>query len=119
MEDRARLCYLDADMLVLQNIDFLFHASATGFWATPDCAAGRLTEAERADCALLHACNGKKPHYFNAGMFVMTPSVAELRDFEEALESGRCHVGGYAEQDFLNSYYKVRNMYTHIHIYWF
>ena len=43
----CRLVYLDADMLVLRNIDALF-ALPPGFYAAPDCAAGRATPAERA-----------------------------------------------------------------------
>ena len=100
-EEYDRLVYLDADMLVLENIDHLF-ALPPGFFAAPDCAAGRPTAAERDACALLQ----RQPSYFNAGMFVMAPSVAQLRALQEALLTGRCRVGGYAEQDALNWFFQ-------------
>lgn len=106
MEEHERLIYLDADMLVCRNIDHLFHLPHSFFWAAPDCAAGRKTQAERDACALLRACCGEQPDYFNAGMFVMTPCLEQLEDFGEALDSAP--IAGYAEQDFLNHYFKVR-----------
>ena len=48
----------------------------------------------------------EQPDYFNAGMFVMTPCLEQLEDFGEALDSAP--IAGYAEQDFLNHYFKVR-----------
>lgn len=104
LEEYSRLVYLDADMLVIQNLDALFHLPP-GFWAAPDCAAGRPTQAERNACALLHADKCGRPSYFNAGMFVMTPSVKELARIEAALEAGELIIGGYAEQDALNCFY--------------
>ena len=101
-----RLVYLDADMLVLKNIDHLFDLPP-GFYAAPDCAAGRRTQAERDDCALLRPA-GQRPHYFNAGMFAMAPSRAQLAGFHAALATGAARVGSYAEQDLLNHQLKVR-----------
>ena len=109
MVEYERVVYLDADMLCCKNIDHLFtelHEKA--FWAVPDCAAGRLTEEERAACALLLASSGKRPNYFNAGMFVFTPSVALFEDFGRACRHGKFPIAGFAEQDFLNAYFKVR-----------
>ena len=67
----------------------------------------RMWEWEEYDrlvyaCALLQ----RQPSYFNAGMFVMAPSVAQLRALQEALLTGRCRVGGYAEQDALNWFFQ-------------
>jgi alpha-N-acetylglucosamine transferase len=58
-----RLCYLDADMLVVRNPDHLFDLPGD-FLAVPDCSFGRKTAAERDACPYF-ACNGN--HYFNAG----------------------------------------------------
>ena len=91
-----------------KNIDHLFHLPHGFFWAAADCSAGRKTQKERDACALHRLSRGEQPHYFNAGMFVMTPCMNQLEDFGEALNSGRCLVEGYAEQDFLNHYYKAR-----------
>jgi lipopolysaccharide biosynthesis glycosyltransferase len=144
MEDYDILVYLDADMLVLRNIDFLFHLPmnrahgaqtstttatkplengvAPHLWAVPDCAAGRPTEEERAQCSLLpHKIENRnkdankksqksaRQHcysYFNAGMFIFSPSITQLHNFTETLSSGTCPIQGYAEQDFLNHYFK-------------
>ena len=37
----------------------------------------------------------------------MSPSKADFQRFGELLASGAVTIGGYAEQDFLNEYYKV------------
>lgn len=60
-----RLAYLDADMIVLRNIDTLFRLPP-GFYAAADCAAGRATQAERDACPLFRP---DVPHYFNAGVW--------------------------------------------------
>jgi inositol 3-alpha-galactosyltransferase len=102
-----RIVYLDADMLVLRNLDHLFELpeeedGGGALWAAPDCAAGRETLAERAACALLRS----RPHYFNAGLMVLRPSTARFHSFGAALHSGTARVGGYAEQDLLNSVFE-------------
>ncbi|KAL4442954.1 hypothetical protein ABPG77_008445 [Micractinium sp. CCAP 211/92] len=102
LEQYERLVYLDADMLVLRNVDALFNLPP-GFYAGPDCTAGRKSQAERDGCPLFF------PHerrYFNAGFFVMAPSAAELARFGALLDAGEVPIGGYAEQDFLNAVYK-------------
>lgn len=96
-DDFARLVYLDADMLVVRNIDHLVDLPP-GFYAAPDCAYGRAMQAERDACALLPRGGASRPAYFNAGMFVMTPSRRELRRFEALLVAGEIPVGGFAEQ---------------------
>ncbi|PSC71445.1 glycosyl transferase [Micractinium conductrix] len=103
LEQYERLIYLDADMILLRSIDHLFDLPH-GFWAgavqAPDCTAGRQTLAERDACPLF-CCD--RPQYFNAGLFVMQPSAAELARFECMLAAGKAVVGGYAEQDLLNA----------------
>jgi inositol 3-alpha-galactosyltransferase len=96
-----RLVYLDADVLVVQNIDHLFYLPP-GFYAVPDCAFGRATQAERDACPLLPLPGAAKAGPFNAGMMVITPSRRELRRFEALLATGDIPIGGFAEQDFLN-----------------
>ncbi|KAL4457680.1 hypothetical protein ABPG75_012545 [Micractinium tetrahymenae] len=109
LEQYERLVYLDADMIVLRNIDALF-ALPPGFYAAPDCTAGRKSQAERDGCPLFF------PHqrrYFNAGFFVMSPSAAELARFGALLAAGAVPICGYAEQDFLNAVYQARLVGVH------
>lgn len=131
MEEYNLLVYLDADMLVLKNIDPLFYLatayqqekkhrqthptsnnSPSLLWAVPDCASGRETEQERSQCSLLphnytkDTTKGHHYSYFNAGMFIFAPSIAEFNKFTQALSSGACPIQGYAEQDFLNHYFQ-------------
>lgn len=101
-EEYSRLVYLDADMIVLKNIDHLFQT--VGFHAALDCTAGRHSQAEQDACPLFN--NAPKVRYFNAGMFVMTPNKKQFEKFKTLLASGDCNVEGYAEQDFLNDYYE-------------
>jgi hypothetical protein len=37
----------------------------------------------------------------------MTPSRAQLQEFEDLLLRGAISIGGFAEQDFLNAYFKA------------
>ena len=152
MEEYDYLVYLDADMLVAKNIDHLFHLPTMAvqqrqqeqkrqkkqlfhslehsngvnpvIWAVPDCAAGRPTEEERAQCSLLpqniknikiwkqkesgslHHSSTCSYSYFNAGMFICRPSIAQFQDFHLALSTGTYPIEGYAEQDFLNAYFQ-------------
>ncbi|KAL4534618.1 hypothetical protein Ndes2526B_g05553 [Nannochloris sp. 'desiccata'] len=133
MEEYDLLVYLDADMLVIRNIDHLFHLprayqqqlqkhqmhpasnispSQSQLWAVPDCAAGRETENERLQCCLFthnhkkHATKNHHYRYFNAGMLIFSPSIALFKSFTQALSSGTCPIQGYAEQDFLNHYFQ-------------
>lgn len=115
-----RLMYLDADMVVMKNIDNLFtDLSHKHFYAVPDCAFGRTTEEERNNCSMgayLKCTNDDAPNslYFNAGFFLMTPSIGQFCEFEKILESTSCPaiIKGYAEQDFLNHYFQVCSFIT-------
>ena len=97
-----RLVYLDADTVVLRNLDHLFDLPGDGLYAVGDCAFGRATEAERRACPFFR--HGR-PHYFNAGFFCMTPSQSEFKRFGRLLSSRAVEIGGFAEQDFLNAVY--------------
>lgn len=103
LEDFDRLIYLDADMAVFKNIDHLFNLPR-GFYAVGDCFGGREEMEVRNSCCYFHP--DEQPGYFNAGFMVLNPSTNELRVMMSALKSGALHVGKFAEQDMLNSYFK-------------
>lgn len=105
MTEWDRLVYLDADMILLRCTDHLFHLPP-GFYAVGDCYGGREFEEERNSCC--HFTPDATPQYFNAGFYVMTPSLDELEEMKRALREGRCPVRFFAEQDFLNGFFKGR-----------
>jgi inositol 3-alpha-galactosyltransferase len=107
--DYDRLVYLDADMVVLQNLDHLFHLPNAPLYAVGDCFGGREEEQERNACC--HSHPEKKPEYFNAGLLVLIPDKKE----RERMESELAKMNGqgiakwrFAEQDFLNLYFEGR-----------
>eukprot|EP00877_Chromochloris_zofingiensis_P003594 jgi/Chrzof1/13235/Cz07g25200.t1 len=122
LEQYSKVVYLDADMIVLRNLDHLFKLE-DGFWAACDCYHGRDAEEEHARCPHYQAADGVQGGaYFNAvglltnlllpspvtaGFFVMSPDSAELSRFEAALSTpeAQAAITDYAEQDFLNWYY--------------
>jgi inositol 3-alpha-galactosyltransferase len=101
-----RLIYLDADMLVLKNIDHLFDLPPAPLYAVGDCYGGREDAEEREACC--HFAPDTQPAYFNAGFLVIAPSRAELAGMAAALAAGAVGVGRFAEQDFLNGYFAGR-----------
>ncbi|KAL4457668.1 hypothetical protein ABPG75_012533 [Micractinium tetrahymenae] len=105
MTEWDRLVYLDADMILLRSTDHLFDLPP-GFCAVGDCYGGREFEEERNSCC--HFTPDATPDYFNAGFYVMTPSLDELGEMRRALKEGRCPVRFFAEQDFLNGFFKGR-----------
>jgi len=131
MTEYERLVYLDADMVVLHNIDHLFSCDKHVFAAAPDCSYGRESQLERDGCCLFgqsisdeeekkegdqkstksiqcHSNHAKAPHYFNAGLFVMTPDASMFDQFHSILrcpQLGPHVVQKYAEQDLLNYVY--------------
>ncbi|KAL4442944.1 hypothetical protein ABPG77_008435 [Micractinium sp. CCAP 211/92] len=105
MTEWDRLIYLDADMILLRSTDQLFDLPP-GFHAVGDCYGGREFEEERNSCC--HFTPDATPEYFNAGFYVMTPSLDELGEMKQALKEGRCPVRFFAEQDFLNGFFKGR-----------
>ncbi|PRW55990.1 glycosyl transferase [Chlorella sorokiniana] len=58
-----------------------------GFYAVGDCYGGREYAEERESCC--HFTPDATPEYFNAGFYVMTPSLAELEEMRAALREGR------------------------------
>lgn len=101
-----RLVYLDADMIVLQNLDHLFTLPPAPLYAVGDCYGGRKDDDERdACCYFTHEC----PEYFNAGFYVMQPDLEELESMKRVL-AAETNIGKwrFAEQDFLNIYFSRR-----------
>ena len=100
-----RLVYLDADMIVLQNLDHLFMLPPAPLYAVGDCYGGRLDDFERNACC--HFTPHECPEYFNAGFYVMKPDLNELENMKESLLTmdGNWR---FAEQDFLNIYFSGR-----------
>ena len=80
LEDIEKVVFLDADTLVLQNIDELFERPA--FAAAPDFFL---------------------PNCFNSGVMVIEPSKALLDSMESKLLQRRTYDGG--DQGFLNDFY--------------
>lgn len=80
MVDFDRVVALDADTLVLQNVDDLFERST--FAAAPDFFL---------------------PDRFNSGVMVLDPSAATFREMMEALAQAGSYDGG--DQGFLNSFF--------------
>jgi glycogenin glucosyltransferase len=80
LDDVARVVLLDADTLVLQNIDDLFERP--GFAAAPDFFL---------------------PDRFNSGVMVVTPSKETFAQMVTALAAAPSYDGG--DQGFLNSFY--------------
>ena len=107
-DEYDRLIYLDADMVLLKNIDHLFVAPGTTLYAVGDCYGGRHDEWERNACC--HFTPEKHPDYFNAGFYVMTPDKKELAAMEAALRGEEMAAAEwrFAEQDFLNVYFAGR-----------
>lgn len=80
LTDVEKVVFLDADTLVLRNIDELFER--------PDFAA---------------APDFFMPHYFNSGVMVLEPSAARLEAMEVALRTSATYDGG--DQGFLNEFF--------------
>jgi lipopolysaccharide biosynthesis glycosyltransferase len=97
--------FLDADMVLRRNIDACF-CLPEGFYACPDCTSGRTNKEERNGCQFFGFCKGVAPNYFNTGFFVFQPSRAVCRQFEKSLGGSWKEQGDFAEQDFLNRFYK-------------
>jgi inositol 3-alpha-galactosyltransferase len=103
-EEYGRLIYLDADMVVQYNIDALFNLPPAPLHAVGDCYGGRETQEERDSCCFFRPEH--HPDYFNAGFYVMRPSKEEFAEMKTSLAKGTMQSGRFAEQDFLNNYFK-------------
>lgn len=101
-----RVVYLDADMLVLKNIDELLETAPSdgmSIRAVQECFCPVVSR--KPLCAYHRPLAPPPWPYFNAGLMVLTPSVETLRHMVSSL--GECDLSGFpfAEQDFLNGYF--------------
>uniref|UniRef100_A0A061R120 Hexosyltransferase n=1 Tax=Tetraselmis sp. GSL018 TaxID=582737 RepID=A0A061R120_9CHLO len=106
-DEYDKLVYLDADTLPMQNIDDMFlapHFSGVLDNMTPDAAFS--SEKFQVPSFLPRASLSCSRAYFNAGVFVFEPSLEELAAMKEALRT--YPVTRFAEQDFLNDFFKGR-----------
>eukprot|EP00850_Spirogloea_muscicola_P002004 SM000007S20964 [mRNA] locus=s7:1251566:1253235:+ [translate_table: standard] len=111
-----RLIYLDADMLVLRNLDHLFQEvppeRLAGVldcfcegWSHPQTRRGRNGYCQVAPDTKPWAGDIPAPAlYFNAGMLVLQPSRGLFRDLLSNLRT--FPPTPLAEQDFLNAYFE-------------
>lgn len=124
-----KLCWVDSDMLVLQNMDEIFDnlkAETDKFAAAPACICNPNRISSYPDywcpenCKFTHlektleaASTGSdlppapKRRYFNAGLLLFRPSLQTLAELEQGIRDRASVLGSYvfAEQDFLNDYY--------------
>ena len=121
-EQYEAIVYLDADMVILKNIDELLeHTLVGGCPASQACHIRAVHECfcavKRGDvpCAYIQQGTSKPsappptPHersYFNAGLFVMRPSRVVFEHMVAALAGFDLSSCPFAEQDFLNAYFK-------------
>eukprot|EP00960_Hanusia_phi_P020257 598278-Hanusia_phi.AAC.4 len=113
LTEYRKMVYLDADMVVRRNIDHLFDEPAE-FLAAQDCynggdpedkARGHYHDPEK--CFYSSSCPCKIKPYFNAGFFVFTPSHETASDMKKTSRSMDVTQLTFAEQDFMNDYFKV------------
>jgi hypothetical protein len=110
------LCYLDADMLVLKNMDELLERRPPPLClrAVPECGCVSMRSQGRCFYSAAQAVasggsgDGGSTLYFNAGLLVLTPNRALLRTMMTALETCDLSAFAYAEQDFLNLFFRHR-----------
>lgn len=109
-----RVVLLDADMIVLKNMDELLDGNrrndvrqACEIEAVHEC----FCAVKRGDtpCAHHHSQDGplqpSASSYFNAGLIALTPSIALFEHMLAALAAIDLSACAFAEQDFLNAYF--------------
>lgn len=109
------MIYLDADIQVYENIDYLFDLPDGHFYAVMDCFCEKTwSHTKQYQIGYCQQCPNKvewpesmgpRPAlYFNAGMFVSEPSLTTC---EKLLSTVRITTPTpFAEQDFLNMFFK-------------
>ena len=124
-----RVVYLDADMVVLKNMDELLERDDGCGRSLPDdggagaCRIGaRIGAVHECFCAVPRGCvacahlapmspkSAPPPpppgSYFNAGLLVLRPSRAVFEHMTSALAAFDLSACPFAEQDFLNDYFR-------------
>ena len=111
-----RVVFLDADMLVRQNIDELFSldlaagtiAATHACRCNPNQIASYPASWTPDNCGYT-ASTSQRENYLNGGLLVLTPDEAVFGDFLEWLAAVEdLSRYPFAEQDFLNEYYRGR-----------
>ncbi|KAL7213967.1 hypothetical protein ACSBR1_026402 [Camellia fascicularis] len=113
LEEYNKMIYLDADVLVMDNIDHLFDLPDGYFYAVSDC----FCEWSHSSQYLIGYCQqcpdkvtwppemgSPPPLYFNAGMFMFEPCHVTYQNLLKAL-----HItppGPFADQDLLNKFFR-------------
>ncbi|KAF5746599.1 galactinol synthase 1 [Tripterygium wilfordii] len=114
-EEYSKMVYLDADILVFDNIDHLFDTPDGYFYAVMDCFCEKTWNHSRQfSIGYCQQCPDKvtwpaemgspPPLYFNAGMFVFEPSPLTFESLLQTLQI--TPPTPFAEQDFLNMFFE-------------
>jgi inositol 3-alpha-galactosyltransferase len=111
------MVYLDADIQVFDNIDYLFDLEAGSFYAVKDCFCEKTwSHTLQYKIGYCQQCPDRvawpehdlgvppPPLYFNAGMFVHEPSLATAKALLDKLVV--TDPTPFAEQDFLNMFFR-------------
>ncbi|KAG6508421.1 galactinol synthase 1-like [Zingiber officinale] len=112
-----KIVYLDADIQVYENIDYLFDLPDGRFYAVMDCFCEKTwSHTPQYEIGYCQQCPdkvawparelGRPPPslYFNAGMFVHEPSLATCESLLATLKI--TPPTPFAEQDFLNMFFE-------------
>ena len=111
LEQFEQVALLDADMIVLKSIDGLLDDAGS----LPPCCIRAVHECfcavKRGDepCAHHARSTPLAPHagsYFNSGLMVLRPSRLLFTHMLEALAASDLSACAFAEQDFLNTYFR-------------
>ncbi|XP_077240457.1 galactinol synthase 1-like [Tasmannia lanceolata] len=114
-EEYSKMIYLDADIQVYDNIDYLFDYPDGHFYAVMDCFCEKTwSHTRQYQIGYCQQCPdkvtwptemGPPPSlYFNAGMFVFEPSEKTCNALLHTLQI--TPPTPFAEQDFLNMFFK-------------
>ncbi|MEI9978500.1 MAG: glycosyltransferase family 8 protein [Edaphobacter sp.] len=125
-DDLTRAVFLDTDMLVIRNMDELFHMELPpgGIAAAPACRCNPrhkstypkdwvpencyYTYAQTEPKQTIESPIASEGDYFNAGLLVFEPQKSDLAAFLRRLASPDAPDFPFAEQDFLNNYFRGR-----------
>ncbi|KAI9194511.1 hypothetical protein LWI28_006695 [Acer negundo] len=110
-----KMIYLDGDIQVFSNIDHLFEEPDGYFYAVMDCFCEKnWSNSPQFKIGYCQQCpermhwpaemGSPPPLYFNAGMFVYQPNLLTYFDLLDTIKISTPTL--FAEQDFLNHYFK-------------
>ncbi|TKY69865.1 Galactinol synthase 1 [Spatholobus suberectus] len=114
-EEYSKMIYLDADILVFNNIDHLFDTQDGYLYAVMDCFCEKSWSlSPQYKIGYCQQCPNKvtwpdemgspPPLYFNAGMFVFEPNHLTYQNLLHAVKVTPPTL--FAEQDFLNMFFQ-------------